>query len=396
MIRIVVALCLLAGLAHADRKKAEQYFRAGERAFQAQNFAAAAQSFELAYQELDLPEIAFSAAQAYRRQFYVDPKPDYAKRAVELYRHYLDKVKTGGRVADASDGLAEMNRELDRIPGRGGQAAGIQRGTRLIVNAIVEGQDRTSMTELSLLPGSTELDAKATIDGEEAKLSAPIDVAAGEHTVVVSAAGYFSITLKKRVEEGETEVAEAVLRPQPAILSIETEAGAQITIDGRPATAKQSLPAGTHVLSIHRRGRVPVVRELTIGRGEQRVLELPLAPTTQRKSVKWVAIGSGVVAALAIGATVLALDADATMSTLADKREREGISADELARYEKAVRRRDQQRDAAWVLGGMTLAGGALAGMLYWFDTPTPSERSTRVVPVIGSEGAGATVVGRF
>ena len=68
-------LLALAGTASADEKTAERYFRAGEKAYAAQNFAAAAQNFEEAYKELPLPEIAFSAAQAYRRQYRVEQRP---------------------------------------------------------------------------------------------------------------------------------------------------------------------------------------------------------------------------------------------------------------------------------------------------------------------------------
>ena len=106
---LALIIALVAATAHADRDKAEKYFSAGAAAYKQQSFAAAAEQFELAYKELALPEIAFSAAQAYRRQYFVDPKPEYVKRAVELYRIYLDQVKSGGRVGDASDGVAEMH-----------------------------------------------------------------------------------------------------------------------------------------------------------------------------------------------------------------------------------------------------------------------------------------------
>lgn len=89
----------------AARKIAERHFHAGERAYKAQNFGAAAANFEEAYKALPLPEIAFSAAQAYRRQYRVEPKLEHARRSVELYRVYLDQVKTGGRVGVAADSI---------------------------------------------------------------------------------------------------------------------------------------------------------------------------------------------------------------------------------------------------------------------------------------------------
>lgn len=390
---ILVVLLALAGTAAADRAKAEQYFRAGERAFKAQNFAAAAESFELAFKELELPEIAFSAAQSYRRQFYIDPQPHYAKRALELYRGYLDKVKTGGRVADASDGLAEMQRELDKLGG-GKSVAGIPRGTRMIVNAVIEGQDRTSMTELSMVPGAEQLKATASLDGVAVKLGAPTDVSPGEHTIEVKAEGYFAITLKKRVEEGATEVAEAVLRPKPAKLTMKVESGARITIDGRVASSVQEIPAGKHVIVVSRSGREPIVRELTIARGEERTLDLPMATTRQRKASKWLALGTAVLGATTIGVMAIAIGADQEMQRLETKREEVGITDEELDRYRRQVRKRDQNRDAAWGLGGATLAAGTIAAALFYFDNPTPE--GTRLVPVVGTDGAGVSVVGRF
>src|SRR5262245_1021118 len=118
--RALMIVILLAGVAHADDKtEAERYFRAGAKAYTAQNFAAAVADFEEAYKALPLPEIAFSAAQSYRRLYRIDPQPRHVARSVELYKVYLDKVKTGGRVGDAADNLAEMERELDKLKARG-------------------------------------------------------------------------------------------------------------------------------------------------------------------------------------------------------------------------------------------------------------------------------------
>jgi tetratricopeptide (TPR) repeat protein len=113
----LITILLVAGVAHADDKRAEaeRYFKAGAKAYAAQSFAAAAADFDEAYKALPMPEIAFSAAQAYRRLYRVDPKPEYVRRAVELYRVYLEKVKTGGRVGDAADSLGELEREMDRL-----------------------------------------------------------------------------------------------------------------------------------------------------------------------------------------------------------------------------------------------------------------------------------------
>ena len=52
MTRALAVLCLLAAPAIADKRSAEHYFRAGEKAYHAQDFAAAAENFEIALKEL--------------------------------------------------------------------------------------------------------------------------------------------------------------------------------------------------------------------------------------------------------------------------------------------------------------------------------------------------------
>ena len=111
-VAVLVALATTARADDRDRAVAEGFFRSGAKAYGAQSFETAALQFEQAYVILPLPEIAFSAAQAYRRAYRVVQKPQFVRRAVELYKVYLTQVKAGGRVGDAADGLGEMEREL--------------------------------------------------------------------------------------------------------------------------------------------------------------------------------------------------------------------------------------------------------------------------------------------
>src|SRR5437588_858483 len=98
---IACVVCATVGSAGADpRAIAEKNFRAGERAYRAQDFEAAAADFDEAYKAMPVPEIAFSAAQAHRRQYRVAQRPDDIAKAMELYRAYLATVTSGGRVRD--------------------------------------------------------------------------------------------------------------------------------------------------------------------------------------------------------------------------------------------------------------------------------------------------------
>jgi hypothetical protein len=397
---LVIVLLVLPHLAFADdRAKAEQYFSAGEQAYRQQSFGAAAEQFELAYAALPLPEIAFSAAQAYRRQYFVDPKPEYVKRAVELYRIYLAKVKTGGRVADASDGVAEMQRELDRLVDSGAKIGAVKRdATRIAVSVSAVGDRRSTLTELSAMPATTQTGAKATLDGKPLELFAPVVCTPGPHTVEVTADGYVSVRETRQVIEGSTELVEVKLEPLPAHLAITTDAGATISIDGHAfgiaPLAEQQLPAGTHTIAVTRRGRLPVERSIVIKRGEHAAIHQPLAMTGRRKLVPWVGVATGVLAAAAITTTVLAVHYDHEMASLDAERLSTGITTSQLVDYRSDVRARDDLRDVSLALGGATIVAAAVTAALYYFDLPTLGEHA--IVPAATPNGAGVSLTGRF
>lgn len=395
--RAVLVVMLVAGVAHAeDRAKAEQYFRAGAQAFKNQSFAAAAEQFELAYREMPLPEIAFSTAQAYRRQYLIEPKPEYVKRAVELYRLYLSRVKKGGRTGDASDGLYEMERELDRLTAQGTRIGELvaRPATRLAVSVGIAGENRAAPNDLSVLPATDTSGVHATLDGKPVELFVPVDVTPEVHVVKVTAAGYFPLQVERRVVEGATELVEVELKPEPAHLAIETEGGAQIAIDGRPSAPVSEVVAGKHVVVVTRRGREPVVRELELGRGETKKLEVSLGYTGKRRMLPWLVGGAGAFAVLS-GLSVLgALSEDGKMSSLASTYRTSGFTVDQLAEYRSDAQRRDDLRSSSYVLGGVAVAVGLAAAAVYYLDNPQPSERA--IVPIATPTSAGVGVVGRF
>ena len=391
--RALLILVVLTATAYADKTKAEQYFHAGAEAFKKQSFEAAAEQFELAYKEMPLPEIAFSAAQAYRRQYFIAPKPEYVKRAVELYHVYLDAVKQGGRVADASDGLAEMQRELDKLTAQGTKIEAAPKvATRIAISPIVRGEKKTEMTELSAIPESSTTAATATLDGKPAELFTPLDVAPGDHTVEITAPGYFPQSAKRHVVEGSTELVELTLEPKPAHLVVTTDG--EVTIDGKPSAAAVDLPAGHHTVVVEERGHRPVLREVDLRRGETTKLEVALEPTARRRAVPWVLGGSGVLVAASVTTALIARSHDETMQKLETERETTGITADQLAQYHREVNRRDAYRDAAYITGGAALATGAVAAALYFFDSPRLEERA--IVPTATPGGAGISLVGRW
>ena len=398
---VVLLLVLLLGVAHADRKVALKFFRAGEKAYKAQQFAAAAQNFYEAYKVLPLPEIAFSAAQAYRRQYRIDQSPEAVRRAVELYTAYLAKVKEGGRVGDAADSLGEMERELDKLGGGPSAAPVVVERTQLGVTvnlAGVGGDDR--MNEIEDTRRATDaIDVKTWIDGTLVAPDKMIEVAPGEHVVRAEAVGFAPREQKHPAPKGHSELVELELEALPAKVKVVTERDARVSIDGRgigdAPVAEIALPAGRHVLTIVRAGRHPVSRELVLGRGQVLTVTEPLEPTARRRSVKFVAgvaLGLGVITlATGVGAILQDREAEDLLAELRTGNHPPGtIGVD----YANARDFRNQLVTGTWVAGAAAVGVGLVAGYLYYFDTP--SAEGIRVAPLAGGGAAGAQVIGRF
>lgn len=397
---VIIALCAATAFAE-DTKAAERFFRAGEKAYKAQNFAAAAQNFEEAYKAAAIPEIAFSAAQAYRRQFRVDPQPQYVKRSVELYTEYLDKVKTGGRVGDAADSLGEMKRELEKLGGVSmvKVAPAVER-TALGINAELESEGQGgAMREIADLPDGGSVKVTATIDGKPVPPYEMIDLEPGPHAIHVEAEGYLPVDRTDRAFKGAAVFVDVKLLPRPAKITVVTERGARIQVDGRPvgtAPATFEVPAGRHVVAISRDGREPVAREIVVTRGQALTVRESLDKTLRRRSVPWVAAFAG---GLVIVSGTLAIYAgvqDSGAQTKFDAIMQTGDALESERRsYEDQLQRRDDAVTMAWVAGGLAVGVGALAATLYIFDSP--SDDRVRVTPMMSPGGAsGAQVIGRF
>jgi PEGA domain len=404
-----------------DRAAAERYFRAGAKAYAAQNFAAAAADFDEAFENLAMPEIAFSAAQAYRRRYRVDPDPSFVHRAIELYRAYLAKVTTGGRVGDAADNLAEMERELDKLKSAGKDtsrarplARSIER-TRLGIGVTIADQgadqaadqtadqaagDATRVREIGDVAGALLPGLAATLDGKPLEPFALVEVSAGEHTVKVSADGYVPAEKTTRTVAGQSQLIEVELRPRPARVTIATETDARIAIDGRTVatapTAPLELAAGKHLLTIVRRGREPFGKELVVARGQAIALTAPLVQTARRRAVPYFLGGAGVFALGALTTGVLAAVHDDRAGALRAQITLGNRPPSDGDGFDREVTARDHAVTATWLLGGAALAAGAVGALALWFDTPTAEGK--HLVPALSParDGASVGVAGRF
>ncbi len=386
----------------AKRDTAKKLFRAGTQAYASGQYMVAAQAYEKAYETLPLAAIAFSTAQAHRLQYFIDKKPGRLKRAVELYRTYLKQVSKGGRRDDAAASLAELEpilQRLEALSSTGIQAVrAAQPITQLMVNTQIRG-------------------ARAFIDGHEGEVPLIRKVKPGAHAIRVVAKGYFPVEKTATAVDGQLIPIEVTLRPVPAQVTITTEAGASVAVDGRPVgttpfSRPLQIPAGKHFITVTRRGRRAWMRELSLARGQTLTVKAPLTSTTQRKVARWVFAASAATFVAAGVTGFLAFRADGDADDLNKKREASGLTSAELDRYYGARDRRDSRLGTTYVLLGV---GGALgvAGLLtYVFDMPraeapplpsavpsTPTqERRTpfAVTPVVGAGMAGMSVMGRF
>lgn len=399
--RALAALALSASLAAAqsgDVDKAKMFFNAGAQAFEKGDYLGAIQAFERAQQLAPRPAILFSMGQAYRRQYYVDSKPDHLRAAVAAYREYIKQAPDGNRKADAAQALAELGPAADRLGGGGDGRPTLKKETGVSI-------------------GCDAPNARISVDGAPAQPAPFIhEVTPGEHTFVVSADGFVTRTEKVRVGDGEYLAREIPLKEQPAKLWVTSDSGAQVLVDGRiigsaPFAAWVEVEPGTRQIAVTRNGHEPVVRDVELGRGEPKRVDVPMHATGQRKIALGLLLlgGAGVVASGVFFGIGMANEASA--QGLRDKLGRQGLSADELTQYDAARNARASWLATAAVGVGTSALIGGTGLLLYLFDQPPlnltgprtekkgPDRRGPldlAAAPVVGPGFAGATVAGTF
>jgi len=399
----ILALLVLVATAHADRKKAEQLFQRGEKAYRAQKFLAAAQSFEAAYKELPAPELAFSAAQAYRRQYRVDSThSEYVELAVKYYELYLNEVKSGGRTGDAADSLDDMKAELRHLE-KTGKLGKVTTDTVPMLAVAVELADRqqapTKMREIDdTKPTQADTPVKTFVDGKPVESDVLLPVKEGEHIVRGEADGYKPAEKRVRVLAGVPVYEQLMLEPLAAQLTVETEAGATLIVDGRGVgetpRAPISLDAGTHVITVVRSGRKPAAREITVERAQSKTVKIVLAPTARRRAVPWVLGGAGGFVVLTGVAASGALYWNGQAVDNRDKLAAGNQTQDVLDDYNFARTYRSRALTSVYIMSGAAVAIGLTAAWLYYFDSP--SAEGVKVVPIATPNTAGAVISGRF
>jgi tetratricopeptide (TPR) repeat protein len=361
---VVFAAALETRVARADdMADAKQYFKAGASAYTAGDYLAAIQALDAAYRLTPLPAIAFSLAQAERRQYFVSRDPAHLVRAIELYRTYLKQVPTGGRVADATDALAQLEPlALGITAGPPGEAG---------ASPIVREVGRTRLMVTSEATG-----ARISLDGENPKPTPLIaEVKAGEHVVHVSADGYVPSERRVVAIAGELVPLEVELRERPAVVILEPSVEADLYVDGSyfgrvGKGARIELPAGSHRFAFARRGWSLESQVLGLERGETQHLPVKLYWTHQRAAAVTLFAGSAITLVGGLAFTGLGVESERQAESILAQQEERSLSPAELDDYEEALEMRDRYRIAAIGSYAVSVVSLVTGAFLYGFDEP--------------------------
>ncbi|MBL4633675.1 MAG: PEGA domain-containing protein [Kofleriaceae bacterium] len=374
--------------AHADqREEAKTIFRVGAKAFSSGQYLMAATAFEQAYKKAQIPTVAFSMAQAYRLQYAIDGDPRWLKRSVELYRIYLSQQKSGGRRTDAAANLAELAPVLSALEAKSRiEAVEIKKQTMMMVSSQVEG-------------------AMVSIGGGELQ-SMPLgkELKPGRYEVIVEAEGYFTFKEDREVFAGQFRAVEVSLKAKPGSISVRAESSASVSVDGRlygvtPLARPIEVPAGTHLITVSKKGRIGYSREFSVERGGNLDLSAPLKMSGQRKGALWTMGASGAILLAAGGYGVAAFLADNDASDfLSAAKASGGLTPSQQSEYNSARTRRDDRRTTSFALLGVGAVVATTGALLYFMESPQVEQAPGRIMitPMVGSDTQGMAVSGHF
>lgn len=345
-------------LASTGVEQAKALYEAGSEAYRQGQYEVAIRAFEEGLRLAGHPALQFSAAQAYRLQFFIDQDLRMLERAIELYRAYLQGAPTGGRREHAAQHLSTLEPLLERrrIEATDGEQAA-DTVARLIVASRVEG-------------------ATARIDdGEPTAIPAAFEVEPGERTVYVEAPEHVAQTLETVAVAGSVVALNVELRPAPGHLVVRAPEGAAVFLDRQPVGRAPlgeplALAPGSHLVTVTANGRRPFVQQVDLGRGQAAEVDAQLGVTPQRWT-SWALFGVAGAALAAGGATLaVTLDREDEGEALEARHARQGLTVAEADRHAALEAERDTY--AAWTIGLGSAAGAALvtATLLWVFDEP--------------------------
>ncbi len=359
----------------ASLSQAREYFQAGAQAYSLGEYATAIQAFEQAYQLVPRPAVVFSMAQAERKQYFLDHKPEHLRRAIALYRQYISEETQPGRKPDAVQALSELEPLAAKtLP--------------------VEPETKPEVTVNQPAPAPTRVmvtaqasDALITLDNQ-APIHAPLirEVEPGEHVVRATAEGFADAERKVVAVKGALVTVDVVQQELPAKLVVKARDGAVLSIDGRiqgecPFPKPIELAAGSHLITLTLSGYVGYSREQVLGRGKTAVVSAFMPRTLQRTTglIMLGAAASAATTGVVIG--YFALQQDSSARSFLDARGQQNLSSEDLSQYYSNKADRDRLRTGALVsfgLGAGFAMGGALLIALDKNSVETPENQGSR------------------
>lgn len=360
MIRFVLLLLVALGTsapraAIADRAEAARMFAAGEDAVDRGDYLTAIRAFRASFEAEPHPHTSFALAQAYRQQYLRDRDAANAREALGLYQRFT-KESAGSPwrpVADAY--VIELLAVLAREPAPQPSPPPPPPPTQLMVR--------------SNTPG-----ARIFLDDETRAIESPAiqTVSPGDHAVRVEAPGHATDKRILRAIAERLVVADIDLAELPGALQVfASEDGAAVYIDGQPVgiapIEREGLRAGSHTVTVARRGREVWSATVAIDADQRSVTMADLTWSTQAEVAKFTAIGSAALAVSAGIAGLLALRADSGLTGLP-----QGTNEQRSAHDDQLRARNDLSLASNLLLAGAGLAL-AVAGFVYWFDVPDVS-----------------------
>jgi tetratricopeptide (TPR) repeat protein len=401
LLLIALAPAMAGAQQPGDLERAKESFKAGATAYAAGEYLAAIQAFEAAYALTPLPPIAFSLAQAERRQYFASHERGHLDRAIALFRRYVQQVQTGGRRADALDALSQLEPLAGNKAGDGAAEVEAARPTRLLLTCEAPG-------------------AELSLDGGPAAPSPLIrEVPPGPHQIAATAPGFFPVTREVTAVAGELIPSALSLRERPSLLSVTAPRDAELYVDGTLAgrggqAVHLELASGPHRMVVARKGHRVWSQALELERGESRAVSVALETTGQRRASNRLFVAGAVSAAAGAVLGGLSLAAESRAKDFLHKRATGNVTAEELHGYEGDVTARNRFRTASVVALGASLGLVATALFLRELDNPEAQDlyRAPRppeslrpadtahlrlnLAPVVLADGAGALVSGKF
>ncbi len=388
---VALTLSLAVTAPTADQEEeARKLFDAGGAAYAHARYADAARALGAAYRLLPRPAIAFSWAQALRRQYFVDRDRRTLDRAIALFERYLEEVPEGHRREDAINQLQSLVPLRARLVERRPTAPPPPEP-----EPTPTPEPEPERTELMIYTAVAT--ASVSIDGARAPGSgAIVEVAPGPHAVKVEAPGYYDETRSAVAHAGRLIPIEVPLRAKPALVSVDGPEGAEVFLDGErvralPLEAPLEVAAGAHRLAVQQDGSIPFRTELRVSRDGRARIVAELPSTAQRRAAVATLGAAAALGAAALVTGALALHFEVRAAGIDDLRGEENIDSETLEGEQSDLARRDALRTAAIA----TLTGAAAAGgiglLLYLFDTPAPP---VGLLPL--EDGALLTFGGRF